>query len=59
MKDPGVTSFTIPKLSRFSSQEMLGSLSMSSLRGEIRLGTLSLKKNMLIFPHVLLDLVRI
>ena len=37
--DPGGISFIIPRLSQFSSQEMLGSLRMLSLRGEIRLET--------------------
>ena len=41
--------FMISRLSQFSSWEMLSSLRMSSLQGEIQLETLSLKKNMLIF----------
>lgn len=59
LTDSRVTSFMIPQISRFLSQEMLSSSRMPSFRGEILLGTLPLKSNMLVFLHVLLALVRI
>lgn len=39
-------------------QEMQSDLRMSSLPGEILLKTLSLKRNMFVFPQVLLALIR-
>ena len=49
----------IPQLGRFSRQEMPDSLRMSSLREVIKIKTLSLKRNILIFPQVSLALVKI
>ena len=50
LNDPGVTNSMILLLNRFLRPEMLGSLRMLSLMGEIRIGILFLKRNMLIFP---------
>ena len=50
LKDPGVTNSMILLLNQFLRPEMLGSLRMLSLIGEIRIWILHLKRNMLIFP---------
>ena len=50
LKDPGVTNSMILLLDQFLRREMLGSLRMLSLMGEIRIGILFLKRNILIFP---------
>ena len=50
LKDPGVTNSMILLLNQFLRREMLGSLRMLSLIGEIRIGIFLLKRNMLIFP---------
>ena len=50
LKDPGVTNSMILLLNQFFRREMLGSLRMLSLMGEIRIGIFLLKRNMLIFP---------
>ena len=50
LKDPGVKNSMILLLNQFLRLEMLSSLRMLSLTGEIRIGILFLKRNMLIFP---------
>ena len=59
LKDPGVTNSMILLLNQFLRREMLGSLRMLSLMGEIRIGMLLLKRNMLIFPLLSLTLIRL
>ena len=59
LKDLGVTNSMILLLYQFLRGEMLGSLRMLSLIGEIKIGILFLKRNMLIFPHLLLTLIRL
>ena len=49
LKDPGVTNSMILLLNQFLRREMLDSLRMLSLMGEIRMEILFLKRNMLIF----------
>ena len=59
LKDPGVTNSMILLLNQFLRREMLGSFRMLSLMGEIRIGILLLKRNMLIFPQLSLTLIRL
>ena len=59
LKDPRVTNSMILLLNQFFRREMLGSLRMLSLMGEIRIRILFLKRNMLIFPQLLLTLIRL
>ena len=59
LKDPGVTNSMILLLNQFLRRELLGSLRMFSLIGEIRIRILFLKRNMLIFPQLLLTLIRL
>ena len=59
LKHPGVTNSMILLLDQFLRLETPGSLRMLSLMGEIRIGILFLKRNMLIFPHLLLTLFRL
>ena len=56
---PGVTNSMILLLNQFLRREMLGSLRMLSLMGEIRIGIFLLKRNMLIFPLLSLTLIRL
>ena len=57
--DPGVTSFIIPLLNRFSRHKIFDSSEMLSLVEKIQLKILSLKRNILIFSQVSLILFRI
>ena len=59
LKDPGVTKSIILLLNQFLRREILESLRMLSLMGEIRIMILFLKRNMLIFPQLLLRLIRL
>ena len=59
LKDPGVTNSMILLLNQFLRREMLGSLRMLSLMGEIRIGILLLKRNMLIFSQLSMTLIRL
>ena len=59
LKDPGIRNSMIQLLNQFLRREMLGSLRMLSLMGKIRIGILFLKRNMLIFPQLLLALIKL
>ena len=59
LKDQGVTNSMILLLNQFLRREMLDSLRMFSLMGEIRIEILLLKRNMLIFPQLSLTLFRL
>ena len=59
LKDPGVTNYMILLLNQSLRPEMLGSLRILSLMGEIRIRILFLKRNMLISLQLLLTLIRL
>ena len=54
-----VTNSMILLLNQFLRREMLGSLRMLSLIGEIRIGIFLFKRNMLIFPQLSLTLIKL
>ena len=59
LEDQGVTNSKILLLNQFMRLEMLGSLRMLNLIGEIRIGIFLLKRNKLIFPQLSLTLIKL